>query len=561
MIVEDSETQRVILSHIMETEGWRVQCFKSAEDTLSYLSGAESLDLPDLIIVDFHLPGIHGDELCRRLKMNFYTRSIPIMFLTVDTGEDTERHALESGADDYLPKYTEDEILLIRIRSLLRESGKRHFFYSIGSPLFQHSRILAVDEDKNYLDFLETAFKEDNINLDRSSQSLEAIKMISERPYDCIILGQFSSNEWVDISRKILAMKRNLEENVLLLVLMTNETREEMSNALEAGADDFASKSSDISIIKARLISLLRRKFIQEENQRIFLELKQKEIEVERSRIEKSSAEAKVVLAEKLLGTVELLEEEIEERKRMERKIKNYSKELERSNKELEAFAYVASHDLQEPLRAIASYLQLVEKRYKDKIDEKGKDFIARAVGGAQRMQEMINDLLIYSRITTRGRSFETCSINAIVERTLANLSVAIDRSKAQITSDPMPELVCDEAQILRLFQNLISNAIKFCDQVPEIRVSAEEQKNEWLFSIRDNGIGIESDQRENIFKIFHRLHSRGKFPGTGIGLAICQKIVDRHYGKIWVESEPGKGSVFYFTIHKMNQSNEGDDE
>jgi light-regulated signal transduction histidine kinase (bacteriophytochrome) len=245
----------------------------------------------------------------------------------------------------------------------------------------------------------------------------------------------------------------------------------------------------------------------------------------------------------------------------MEIQIKNYSRELERSNKDLEAFAYVASHDLQEPLRAISSYLQLIEKRYNDKLDDKGRDFIRRAVNGAHRMQDMINDLLVYSRLTTRGKAFEPFAVDGIIDRALTNLSAAIERSKAKIKCDPMPEITGDSSQVLRLLQNLISNAIKFNDKTrPVIHLSAEkpDKKKEWLFSVKDNGIGIDPEHSKNIFKIFHRLHGRGKYPGTGIGLAICQKIVERHGGKIWLESQPGSGSTFFFTIKTDLQGESG---
>ena len=563
LIIEDSETQRVILRHILEKEGWLVVSSSSAEEALDMLMTPKESDLPDLFIIDYNMPGIEGDELCRRLKLNIYTRSIPILVLISENGEDTETYALNSGADDYLPKYTEDEIFVLHVRSLLRKARKPKLLLGVGSPFFQRSRILVVDKDPDYLDFLENSFKEDGMQITRSTECTKNAETLLAEKFDCILIGmnETSSDEY-ELCKKIMDLRPSLDDPAVVLVLMSHETREDMTRALEAGADDFVARTSDVSIIKARMIALLRRKFIQEDNQRIFEELKRKELEVERSRIEKAAAEAKAVLAEKLLITVEQLEDEIDERKKMERQIKKYSRELERSNKELEAFAYVASHDLQEPLRAISSYLQLVEKRYKEKIDEKGKDFINRAVNGARRMQEMINDLLIYSRITTRARSFERCSFEAIIDRALANLSAAIERNNVQITRDPMPELICDEAQVIRLFQNLISNAIKFCDKKsPEIHLAAQKQdrQDEWKFLVKDNGIGIESEHKDNIFKIFHRLHSRDKFPGTGIGLAICQKIVERHGGKIWVESTVGEGSSFYFTIHRMDMDTDGE--
>lgn len=569
LVVEDSETHMVILRHVLEQEGWRVTGTRSAEEALTMLSGLDARDAPDLVVIDYRLPGIQGDELCRRLKMNVNTRSIPILMLTAEESATSETHSLESGADDFLNKNVDDAIIVLKIKSLLRQSEDSRVLLGIGSPLFRGSRVLAVDNDPGYLKLLVKSFKEEGFRVDTCQDCGKALKMMEQETYDCLITGPDTvDKDGVDIC-KIINRKRhtigNPGESPMVLALTASEDKEEMSHALELGADDFAAKSGNISVIKSRLMALLRRKFIQEDNYRIFEELKRKELEVERSRIEKSAAEAKARLASRLLDTVEQLEEEIEERKRMEAANKNYSHQLERSNKELESFAYVASHDLQEPLRAISSYLQLIEKRYSGKLDDKGRDFIQRAVGGARRMQDMINDLLVYSRLTTRAKPFCTCSFEDLLERVLTNLSAAVERSGAVITHDALPEIPCEESHILRLFQNLLSNAVKFCDNPhPEIHVSAvplkqspparkrrkKNQMEQWQFSIKDNGIGIASDHRENIFKIFHRLHGRGKYPGTGIGLAICQKIVALHGGKIWVESEPGIGSTFFFTIN-----------
>lgn len=550
MMVEDSETHGVVLRYVLEQQGWKVVWANSAEQALELLSSCRAENSPDLIIIDFHLPGVRGDELCRHLKLNINTRGIPTLMLTDEDGEENYCHGPESGIDDYLPKYSDDDILVSKIKSLLLKSRESHASFGVSSWLFRHSRILAIDDNRTYLKFLDENLKKDGIDIDKATSGKEALEKMNNKKYDCILLDLVMPGiDGIEICQKVLEMRGPVEKPMVLM-LTAHESKEDMTRALEAGADDFVGKSSDISIIKARINALLRRKFIQEDNQRIFEELKRKEMEVERSRIEKAAAETKALLAEKLLNTVEKLEEEIEERKRMELKIKNYSRVLELSNKELESFAYVASHDLQEPLRAVSGFLELVEKQYKNKLDEKGKDFIHRAVSSAKRMQEMINDLLTYSRITTSGQSFELYSLEKILDRVLTNMSPTIERKNAVVTRDPLPELTCDESQIHRLFQNLISNAIKFCDQPqPLIHISAEEQKNHWLLSVKDNGIGIDPSYHETIFKIFQRLHSKDKYPGTGIGLAICQKIVERHEGKIWVESNPGKGSTFFFTL------------
>jgi len=247
---------------------------------------------------------------------------------------------------------------------------------------------------------------------------------------------------------------------------------------------------------------------------------------------------------------------DISERKQAEERIKRYTKELERSNKDLEQFAYVASHDLQEPLRMISSYTQLLERRYKDKLDKNANDFIEFTVDGANRMQKLINDLLLYSRVTTRGKPFKEVDSYSILGQVINNLQQSIKEMGAIVTNDDLPTIRADKSQIVRVFQNLIDNAIKFhSEETPRINISAQEKANEWVFSVSDNGIGIDKRFRERIFTIFQRLHQREEYPGTGIGLAICKRVVQRHGGKIWFESQPGKGAIFYFTLSKKIES------
>jgi len=251
----------------------------------------------------------------------------------------------------------------------------------------------------------------------------------------------------------------------------------------------------------------------------------------------------------KIVGTFGV-SRDVTDRKQAEEQLKRTAEELERSNAELEQFAYIASHDLQEPLRMVASYTQLLAKRYKSKLDSDADDFIEYVVDGASRMRVLIDDLLTYSRIGTRGRPFEPTDCEAVFERVFANLQMAIYESGAVVTHDHLPMVTADPSQLEQLLQNLISNAIKFhSEEPPRVHVSAEENATEWLFSVRDNGIGIDPEYANRIFVIFQRLHGRGEYPGTGIGLAVCNKIVQRHGGRVWVESQPGKGSTFYFTI------------
>ena len=248
----------------------------------------------------------------------------------------------------------------------------------------------------------------------------------------------------------------------------------------------------------------------------------------------------------KLIGTVQ----DITERKQAEKELNYLTEELKRSNADLEQFAYSASHDLQEPLRGIEGFVKLLSKRYKGKLDAKGNEFIEFTIEGVQRMKMLIKDLLEYSQIGMKNKKFSLVDSSMPLALALANLQRSIEENKAVVTYDALPKVLADSSQLSRLFQNLIGNAIKFHgNELPKIHISAELKGEEWIFSVSDNGIGMDPKNFDRIFTVFQRLHAREKYEGTGIGLAICKKIVERHGGRIWVESEFGKGTTFYFTI------------
>jgi len=258
-----------------------------------------------------------------------------------------------------------------------------------------------------------------------------------------------------------------------------------------------------------------------------------------------------------------LIEEElIQHRENLELLVKEKTNDLalaitnlERSNQELEQFAYIASHDLQEPLRMVSSYTQLLEKRYGDKLDQNAKEFIGYAVDGSIRMQRLINDLLDYSRVATKGKSFVKLDMTALLGYAVANLYSTIQETGTIITNDELPFCMGDESQLIRVFQNLLGNAIKFTkDKAPQIHVSVVESTTNWTIGVKDNGIGIDPQYQYRVFNIFQRLHSSAEYPGTGIGLAICKRIVERHGGTIWFESEIGKGTTFKFTLNKIQE-------
>ena len=244
------------------------------------------------------------------------------------------------------------------------------------------------------------------------------------------------------------------------------------------------------------------------------------------------------------------LQVEVGERKCAEAGLRLKTEELARSNTELEQFAYVASHDLQEPLRMVSSYLQLVEQRYSGKLDAEATEFINYAVDGAGRMRTLIRDLLEYSRVGRRRQALSPVNCDEVFANVVHSLQQAISEAQAQVTAGPLPTVLADQTELTQLLQNLIGNALKFHGpQPPVIRVETVRDDGHWRFAVRDNGIGIAPEYFDKVFVIFQRLHSRADYPGTGLGLAICKKIVDRYGGRIWIESTVGQGTTFYFTL------------
>jgi signal transduction histidine kinase len=398
----------------------------------------------------------------------------------------------------------------------------------------RRARILAVDDSPTYLSFLRAQLREESYDIETAPSGELAIALLRKESFDCVIVDMvMPGTNGITMCREIDGMRTQGIAHPMILMLTASEDSAGLTSALEAGADDFVGKMSEMSVLRMRIRALLRRKLYEEENQRILAALKDKQLQCERTRLEKEAAEARAALVEELEQT---------------------ACDLRRSNEELERFAYVASHDLQEPLRMVASYLQLLEERLDDRLQDEDREFMAYATNGARRMKSLICDLLEYSRIGTRGKPLQPTNTNDVMQDALMNLHAAIDESNARIECDTLPEVMADRMQLCQVFQNLIGNAIKFrSDATPSVNIRADDAGDAWLFRVQDNGIGIDRKFHERVFVVFQRLHRSDEYPGTGIGLSICKKIIERHGGQIAIESTAGAGAVFTFTLPKVH--------
>ena len=360
-----------------------------------------------------------------------------------------------------------------------------------------------------------------------------------------------------------LAVYKNDEDRDFVLQELKNHgnlTNNEVSALRKDGTTFWASQNAqyyydeegEIQGTEAFVRDITKLK-VAEENMRRMLKNEQQlseELQTTNEELQSTTEELRTS-NEELQSITEELQVSNEELLNTQDELTETIKKLEASNKELEQFAYVASHDLQEPLRMVASFTQLLEKKYKDNLDKDADEYIDFIVEGANRMKDLIDDLLIFSRLNTEKKAFQNTDLNQLLKNVIFGMKSTIEKENAYITYDSLPVVRCDSSQMNQVFQNLISNSIKFHETPPRIHISAEENTDEWILGVSDEGIGIDPSYQQKIFDVFRRLHTREEYAGTGIGLSICKRIVERHGGRIWVESEPNKGANFYFTILK----------
>lgn len=529
LLVEDSLTQAIGLSHVLESAGWNVIHADSAERALETLGQI----VPDLILIDFYLPGVRGDELCRQVRQRLGLRLTPIVILTGDAAQTLEVTGLESGADDFLSKSVATEVMLLRLRALLAKSqSTRPPAAPPQEPVFEGARILAVDDSPTYLAFLRAELARESYRIETVTSGAAALMKLETEEFDCLLVDLVMPEmDGIEVCRHVAKWRSQSGLSTMVLMLTGKEDNESLAGALDAGADDYVGKSSDIVVVKGRIRALLRRKFYEEEHRRrLSAELRAREIESRHAQMQRKAAEARAALADDLQRTADA---------------------LRRSNEELQRFAIVASHDLQEPLRAITSYAQLIERRCGAALDDQGRELFRFVVAGAARMKALIDGLLSYSRLQAAETHFERVSLSDVVAEALDNLKAAVDESAAEITSAALPVVEGDRLQLVQLIQNLLGNAIKYRGPCPlRVQVSAQQTGATWTISVQDNGRGIDPAYAERVFIIFQRLPRDKADVGTGIGLAIAKRIVEQHRGRIWVESRENEGATFRFTLH-----------
>ena len=518
LIVEDSETQALQLRYLLEEEGWGVVRASTAESALEELNRR----LPALIIADYHLPGMRGDELCRCVRMNMNTRGIPILMLTVE--ESSERAGLDSGADGYIAKSVAPEILVLRVRALLRTAGARSSVVSSPEPNFHRARVLAIDDSPTYLESLTHALISEGYEVTKVLNGKEGLERVARESFDCVMVDLVMPGiDGIEVCRRINEMGRAMNQAITVVMLTARETKEDMTRGLEAGADDFVGKSSDMAVLKARIRALLRRKFFQEENRRIREQLLRKELEAAEARAARELAETRAALIE----------------------------ELERKNKELEAFSYSVSHDLRAPLRAIDGFSRALVDDCSDSLDERGRNYLHRVRAAAQRMGELIDDLLQLSRVGRTELQKQRVDLSALARSVAADLQRVEPERSVQFL---IPEGVTadgDRGLLQAVLENLLGNAWKFTGTAGEaaIEFGAVERDGAPAYFVRDNGVGFDMAYAGKLFAPFQRLHSETKFPGTGIGLATVHRIIERHGGRVWAESAVGRGATFFWSL------------
>ncbi|CAA7624930.1 response regulator [Magnetospirillum sp. SS-4] len=547
LIVEDSATQAIRLQFALEQEGFRTVVAGSGEAALEEINR----QLPCLIIVDYHLPGIQGDELCRQIHMDVTTRGIPLLMLTSDDTSAAQLHGLESGADDFVAKSEDSDILLLRVHNLLRKSRRDTANVEVARSLFRRARVLVIDDSPTYRESLVQELSDEGCDVTQVTNGADGLAALAGDDFDCVMVDMVMPDmDGIAVCQALNA--RRTEEDVPLVVLMLSayETKENVARALEAGADDFVGKSAEMSVLRARLRALLRRKFLLEQNRRIMDEIRMREMETLRAKAEKEAAEARAALVEGLARANLDLEA-------ANTRLRETQVHLIQSEKMASLGQLVAgiAHEINNPLSFALSNVFSVEGWLNAILNEAGAALSAEQVAnlekarkrvsdtgdGLERVRELVVKLRTFSRLDEG--EFKVIDVRDAMESVLLflrhKMSGRIEVIRDYRNGDNM--LGCFAGQLNQVLMNVVANAVDAIDGEGVITVRTETQDGMFKIVVADTGGGIASEHLERIFDPFFTTKPVGQ--GTGLGLAISYGIISSHQGRIEVSSTLGKGT------------------
>lgn len=524
LVIDDSETFREALRTAFESAGHTVVTASTGEDGLR----VAAMRRPDAVVVDGELPGIDGPAVIRHLRLDALLRDVPCLLLTGSDDKGAELRALDAGADTFVRKESDLDVIVARLGAVLRRTSVRQPADDAARSVLGPKKILAVDDSVTYLHELTDALKGEGYDVVLARSGEEALALLAVQSVDCILLDLIMPGlGGQETCRRIKTAP--IVRETPLIILTAVDDRDSMVSGLAAGADDYIPKSSEFDTVRARVRAQIRRKQFEDEHRRVREELMRRELEAAEARAAQQLAEARAVLVE----------------------------ELERKNAELEAFSYSVSHDLRAPLRSIDGFSKLVLDDWGESLDPQAKKYLGHVRASAQRMGQIIDDLLELSRVGRAELKRASVDLSAIARDVIAELQRRDpDRVVAVEVADAL-EADADARLLHIVFENLLSNAWKFTARhaSPAIAVTVEDTGRGRAFVVRDNGAGFDMAYAEKLFRPFHRLHGNKDFPGTGVGLATVHRVIDRHGGRIWAEAAVDRGAAFFFTLPPSRRS------
>lgn len=517
LLIDDSITFREELKSALEGNNYDVLVAANGEDGLR----AAVMQRPSAIIIDGLLPGIDGPSVIRRIRLDSALRSVPCILLTGSGDHRSELKALEAGADAFVKKDENSVVVLAKLGAILRRTAGQALEDVTGS-LLGPKRILAVDDSLTYLHILGDVLRAEGYDVVLARSGEEALDLLAIQNVDCILLDLLMPGLNGEETCKRIKAAHGIRD-IPLIMLTALEDRDAMIRGLSSGADDYISKSNETTVLTARVRVQLRRKQFEDENRRIREELLQKELEAAEARAARELADTRTALVD----------------------------QLERKNNELEAFCYSVSHDLRAPLRSIDGFCQALLEDYAQSFDETATGYFNRVRAAAQRMGELIDDLLDLSRVARIELTKDRVNMSALAKSVADELQRNDSERSTAVMISESPSVEGDRRLLRILLENLLGNAWKFTSKSTDARIEFGVQSKDGahVFFVRDNGAGFNMAYAEKLFHPFQRLHTPTDFPGTGIGLATVARIVDRHHGKVWAEGVVGKGATIYFTI------------